>query len=303
MWTPTVLKRVMGRNRVSLKNMEVAVEIVKAMKIPKNATIIELSPGTGFLTYAFLHHTNARKIIALEREKKYADELSLLAKESDGRLEVIHAEIWEWKTYDLLKHYLSDIKVHPWEEVHPNLISTIHLPNTTKGEILMNKLLRNCHNKIGIHYFGRSRMNFIMPEKPAEKFLAKKGESQRHKIKIELEGVAVTEILKVLSANAFLPNVQCVLFEITPLIESKITAPWATFEYVIKALTTRKNAKLIEMLSTLGAGANILAEKLSFNPNLPIRSMTVENYNEVTILFEDWDFKPKSLDDDYMPNL
>ncbi|PKY25922.1 S-adenosyl-L-methionine-dependent methyltransferase [Rhizophagus irregularis] len=276
MWTPTVLKRVMGKNRVSLKNMEVAAGIVKAMKIPNNATIIELSPGTGFLTYAFLHHTNARKIIALEREKKYADELSLLAKESD---------------------------VHPWEEVHPNLISTIHLPNTTKGEILMNKLLRNCHNKSGIHYFGRSRMNFIIPEKSAEKFLAKKGESQRHKIKIELEGVAVTEILKVLSANAFLPNVQCVLFEITPLIESKITAPWVTFEYVIKALTTRKNAKLIEMLSTLGAGANILAEKLSFNPNLPIRSMTVENYNEVTVIFEDWDFKPKALDDDYLTNI
>lgn len=32
----------------------------------------------------------------------------------------------------------------------------------------MNKLLRNCHNKSGIHYFGRSRMNFIIPEKSAE---------------------------------------------------------------------------------------------------------------------------------------
>lgn len=55
--------------------------------------------------------------------------------------------------------------------------------------------------------------------------------------------------------------------------------------------------------STLGAGANILAEKLSFNPNLPIRSMTVENYNEVTVIFEDWDFKPKALDDDYLTNI
>lgn len=53
--------------------------------------------------------------------------------------------------------------------------------------------------------------------------------------------------------------------------------------------------------STLGAGANTLAEKLSFNPNLPIRNMTVENYNEVTDLFDNWDFKPKALDDDCMP--
>lgn len=72
--------------------------------------------GTGFLTYAFLHHTNARKIIALERDKKYAEELSLLAKESNGRLEVLHADIWEWKIYDILKYHLKDIKVHPWEE-------------------------------------------------------------------------------------------------------------------------------------------------------------------------------------------
>jgi hypothetical protein len=48
--------------------------------------------------------------------------------------------------------------------------------------------------------------------------------------------------------------------------------------------------------STLGAGANILAKELSFNPNLPIRNMTVENYNEVSILFENWPFKPEHLD-------
>ncbi|GBB92148.1 hypothetical protein RclHR1_19700006 [Rhizophagus clarus] len=288
MWTPKVLTRAMGRQRVNLNNMETAVEIVKVMEIPDNATIIEISPGRGFLTYALLHHTNARKIIALEKDKKLALELSILAEESNGRLEVINTDIWEWKTYDMLKYHLSDVKVHPWEEVHPSLISSVHLPNTSKGDILMNKLISNCHNKCGLHHFGRSRMNFITPAKAAEKLLAKKGESQRHKIKIELEAVTITEV-------------QCVLFGITPRVESSVQAPWVTFEYVIKALTTRKNAKLIEMLGTLGAGANILAEKLSFNADIPVRNMTVENYNEVTVLFDNWAFKPKQLDDDFLP--
>jgi hypothetical protein len=72
--------------------------------------------GTGFLTYAFLHHTNARKVIALEKERKYAEELLILAKESNGRLEIINVDVWGWGAYDMLKYHLKDIKVHPWEE-------------------------------------------------------------------------------------------------------------------------------------------------------------------------------------------
>jgi hypothetical protein len=53
--------------------------------------------------------------------------------------------------------------------------------------------------------------------------------------------------------------------------------------------------------STLGPGANQLADKLSFNPNLPVRNLSVENYNEVTLLFDKWVFKPKQLDDDLLP--
>ncbi|RIA99163.1 ribosomal RNA adenine methyltransferase KsgA/Erm [Glomus cerebriforme] len=248
MWTPTVLKRALGQKRVSLNNMRAAVEVLEAIKIPDNATIIEISPGMGFLTHAFLHHTNARKILALEKENKYINELSILAKESNGRLEVLNADVWDWSIYDMLKHRLTNLQVHSWEEVHPNLISVVHFPNTTKGEILLNKLLSNCHNKCGLHYFGRSRMNLIVPEKPAEKLLAKKGEIQRHKIKIEVEAVADIEVLKFFSEKAFVPNVQCVLFGLTPHTESKITAPWHTFQYVIKNLTARKNSRLIEML-------------------------------------------------------
>jgi hypothetical protein len=71
--------------------------------------------GIGFLTHAILHHTNARKIIALEKDKKCVDELSILAEESNGRLEVLNVNPEEWITYDKLKHHLN-LQVHPWEE-------------------------------------------------------------------------------------------------------------------------------------------------------------------------------------------
>ena len=70
----------------------------------------------GFLTHAFLHHTNARKIIALESDKKYVDELSTLVKESNGRLEVFNIDISKWNTYNNLKNHLSSLQVHPWKE-------------------------------------------------------------------------------------------------------------------------------------------------------------------------------------------
>jgi len=44
-----------------------------------------------------------------------------------------------------------------------------------------------------------------------------------------------------------------------------------------------------------------LAKELTFDPNMPVRNMTVENYNEVSIKFEKWPFKPEYLDNIYVP--
>ncbi|CAG8668762.1 13532_t:CDS:2 [Funneliformis mosseae] len=241
MWSPTVIKRVMGKQRISLNNMKVAIEAVKTLKVPNDATIVEISPGVGFLTHALLNHTNARKIIALENDKRYVNELSTLVKESDGRLEILNIDIYKWDTYDHIKTHLTHIQIHPWEE-----------------------------------------------EKAAEKLLAKEGELQRHKLKIELEAIADVEI-------------QCALFGVTPLVEPKLQGSWHTFEFVIKTLMSRKNAKVIEMLSTLGAGANTLAKDLSFDLNIPVRNMTAENYSELSIIFDKWPFKPDYIDDIYLP--
>ncbi|CAI2190837.1 8063_t:CDS:2 [Funneliformis geosporum] len=291
----------MGKQRVSLNDMKVAIEAVKILKVPNDSTIVEISPGVGFLTHALLHSTNARKIIALENDKKYVNELSTLVKESDGRLEILNIDVYKWDTYDHIKSHLSHIKIHPWEEVHPNLISLIHLPNTSRGEISINKLLSNCYNKSGLHSFGRSRMNFFAPEKAAEKILAKEGELQRHKLKIELEAIADIEVLKIFPEKAFYPNIQCALFGVTPLVEPRLQGSWLTFEFVIKTLMSRKNAKVIEMLSTLGAGANTIAKDLSFDLNMPVRNMTAENYSELSIIFDKWPFKPDYIDDIYIP--
>src|SRR3954454_16238551 len=77
MWTPTVLKRVLGQRRVSLNDMKTAgkylkflkcmatsnlknhsffvAEIINAIKIPDNATIVEIGPGDLYLLIHFIH--------------------------------------------------------------------------------------------------------------------------------------------------------------------------------------------------------------------------------------------------------
>src|SRR6201996_2212194 len=67
-----------------------------------NCTVFEIGPGPGGLTRALLE-TEAKKIIAIEKDRRCIAALSELQKAADGRLEVIEGDALKADLFKLAK--------------------------------------------------------------------------------------------------------------------------------------------------------------------------------------------------------
>lgn len=88
-------KKSLGQN--FLMHAQTAERIVEAAKLPVDATVLEIGPGTGMLTRALL--AKAGKVIAVEADDTLATQLeeTLDAEIKQGKFQIIHADI---RTFD-----------------------------------------------------------------------------------------------------------------------------------------------------------------------------------------------------------
>lgn len=96
-------KKSLGQN--FLMHAQTAERIVGAARLPENATVLEIGPGTGMLTRALL--AQAGKVIAVETDDALAPELAETFSQEigGGKLEVLHADIREFDPATLPQPY------------------------------------------------------------------------------------------------------------------------------------------------------------------------------------------------------
>ncbi len=91
--------------------------MVKAAGDTSNSVIIEIGPGLGSLTRSILSISNARKIIAIEKDQQFLPILDQLAKLSNNRVNIINADAMIIDEIDLIdnqfKNNLSDVGLIP----------------------------------------------------------------------------------------------------------------------------------------------------------------------------------------------
>jgi 16S rRNA (adenine1518-N6/adenine1519-N6)-dimethyltransferase len=99
----TVPKKSLGQN--FLMHAQTAERIVGAARLPEDATVLEIGPGTGMLTKALL--SEAGKVIAVEADDLLAEELPhrFASDVKNGKLEVLHEDIREFDTAQLPDSY------------------------------------------------------------------------------------------------------------------------------------------------------------------------------------------------------
>lgn len=86
------------------------------------------------------------------------------------------------------------------------------------------------------------------------------------------------------------------MIELTPFAQSKITAPWETFDYICKTLLIHRTTPLYRQMRQIAAGAYKILEDVSDELKLKKPTeMTAEDMNTIAEAFERWPFRPDVL--------
>jgi 16S rRNA (adenine1518-N6/adenine1519-N6)-dimethyltransferase len=121
-------KKSLGQN--FLMHAQTAERIAAAAKLPPNATVLEIGPGTGMLTRALL--ATAGKVIAVEADDQlipqlqetFADEIAT------GKLELLHEDIRAFDTESIAAPYalVANIPYYITGEIIRQFLTAEHKP-------------------------------------------------------------------------------------------------------------------------------------------------------------------------------
>lgn len=123
-------KKSLGQN--FLMHAQTAERIVDAAKLPKNATVIEVGPGTGMLTRVLL--ANAGKVIAIEADDSLAPDLlqTFASEVVEGKLVVEHADIRAFDSQAVHGpyHVVANIPYYITGEIIRQFLTATHKPES-----------------------------------------------------------------------------------------------------------------------------------------------------------------------------
>ncbi|KAG2192502.1 hypothetical protein INT47_005067 [Mucor saturninus] len=287
--------------RITLGGPSIAAHGIQQMKLPKvnDMTAVEIYPGLGVWTRA-LKDIGFKRVISLEPQVLYNHWMEGMAQESNGVLEVLKKDGYDWEAYNELKDpkYIGNMETKDWTEVHPDVLFTGTLPKGSRGEQLLAQFATCIVNKMAMHTLGRIQMAFWVPDTLYQKFVAPPRNHIRCKMSVIAEASADVKLICSTEPDDMYPSSLYHLIHIVPFEKSQITAQWDVFEYVLKHLFVMQKKSLKHMVKTLGPGADIILPRLSFDSNILVGQMTAAQLNEVALKFDEWPLRPRVLFED-----
>ncbi|KAH8550661.1 ribosomal RNA adenine methyltransferase KsgA/Erm [Umbelopsis sp. PMI_123] len=215
------------------------------LKAPNKMTAVELYPGVGVWTSALVNG-GIRKVMALEPHNKFSPYISDLAKRSEGAVEAMDLDGYDWSTYLKLKedNILGSKEDQDWSEVHKEILFTGTIPKSIKGEQLLAQLFGCIINKMALHSLGRIQMAMWIPTSLYTKIAAPPGDAARCKLSIVRDACADISVINTPDPENFYPPNDYQLLNIVPLAQKRIQTDWDVFEYVLRHIFVTKKQKL-----------------------------------------------------------
>ncbi|KAF9329084.1 Dimethyladenosine transferase 2, mitochondrial [Podila minutissima] len=297
--------RARGQLRVSVMTEEAADMATKEMNIANNRdkTIVELFPGPGQWTRS-MALGGAKKILAVENGDTYMDSLKVgileLEQASQDTIKVLPlnpADPYD-EILDPSKNMLPGVEPQPWDHVHTGLTLVGSIPNSTFGERVLHELLLASIDRMGIFTLGRVEMYMFCYKDAVNRLVAAPGTPSRNRITLMAEAAAdITPLMRPGLAHFHLPY-DYQLLRLVPHEKPKIETSMEVMDFCLRSLFTNKSHSLNKVIKLLGPGADILLGRLSFDHNIKVKHLTLEQLNEVALKFEQWPLRPTVLYDD-----
>jgi len=229
----------------------------------KYNSIIEIGPGPGSLTRSLLLN-GAKKVIAIEKDKRFIDVLQILKIASHNKL-IIENE-------DALNINLKDI-INKYNIINAEIIA--NLPYSIATKLLLKWI--PFPNKI-------NQMTLMFQKEVAERITAKPGSKKYGRLSILIGLMAEAKIIMHIPSSAFKPQpkVDSAIVQIKPKIK-KIRFNKDILEKITKNLFNQRRKQIKSTLINFGDPLKICS-LLNISPTLRPEQITLEQYENMAIL-------------------
>jgi 16S rRNA (adenine1518-N6/adenine1519-N6)-dimethyltransferase len=229
----------------------------------KYNTIIEIGPGPGSLTRSLLLN-GAKKVIAIEKDKRFIDALQILKIASNNKL-IIENE-------DALNINLTDI-INKHNIINAEIIA--NLPYSIATKLLLKWI--PFPTKI-------NQMTLMFQKEVAERITAKPGSKKYGRLSILIGLMAEAKIIMHIPSTAFKPQpkVDSAIVQIKPKIK-KIRFNKNILEEITKNLFNQRRKQIKSTLIKFGDPLKICS-LLNIAPSLRPEQITLQQYENMAIL-------------------
>ena len=256
-------KKSLGQN--FLFDLNLTARIARAAEPLENITVVEIGPGPGGLTRALLAF-GARRIIAIERDRRAIDALAEIAARYPGRLDIVAGDALE---------------IDPREQLGPERARIVaNLPYNIATPLLVGWLTAEPWPP------WYDSLVLMFQREVAERIVAKPGRKPYSRLSVLAGWRTEAKILFDVARSAFVPppKVTSSVVRLTPRpVPAQCDA--VALQRVTEAAFGQRRKMLRQSLKTLGVDANSLLEQAGINPTARAEEISVDGFVAMANIF------------------
>mgnify|MGYP003956017537 CR=1 FL=1 len=246
-----------------LLDLNLTNKIAKSGGNLKNIDIIEIGPGPGGLTRSLLYN-NAKRVIAIEKDKRFIKALDSLRNISNKKLILLNDDALKIKLIDIInKHKISKAFI------------IANLPYSIGTKLLLNWIPMPKEIK---------QMTLMFQKEFAERIIAKPGSKKYGRISVIIGLLTDAKIIMNISSKAFTPQpkINSAIIKFTPKPNKKILFKVEILEEITRVLFNQKRKKIKSKLKYFGE-PEFLCQKTGIDPSIRAEEIPIENYEKLAI--------------------
>jgi 16S rRNA (adenine1518-N6/adenine1519-N6)-dimethyltransferase len=248
-----VARKRLGQN--FLLDLNLTGRIARAAGALDHTTVVEVGPGPGGLTRALLA-SGARRVVAIERDRRCLAALSELAAAYPGRLDLVAGDALE-------------LDPASFSEKPRKIVA--NLPYNIATPLLLGWLERACEFE---------SLTLMFQREVAERLVASPRSKSYGRLSVLVQWVAEARILFDVPARAFVPppRVTSSVVSVIPRAEPPAVAHRPTLERITAAAFGQRRKMLRTSLKPLGIPVEQLLDRAGVSPTARAEELTISEF-------------------------